>query len=485
MKTKNGIEILPIKINFNVTADIKRFVYIYAILAEKVYLIDTGVAGAIEQIRSALQSAGRTMEEISGILLTHTHPDHIGCVSQIKEIVPQCKVYVSLNEKEWLENIDLQYRQRPIPNFYTLAGASARPDVLVQPGHVITLEDNIKIEALDCSGHSHGSLAYYLAEHGMIFTGDAIPAPDDAPIFSNLAHSIDTIRRLQSVVGIRHIFSAWEECIHGSTIKAYLASAKDRLAGISSAISEVCQRPDAFFSSTEDKHRVLCETLGLAALQEHPLFICSIKSGIQEYYNNLLHSTRRNLEKRGFEAVLCSNQQEVYRAVSEMLDALKPDTVGFGNSQTVRLCGILELADSRAKRVYQHDPRNSSANEDRLALHSDVYFTSANALSEEGHIVNIDGTGNRTGATCFGPQNVVFIVGRNKITPTLDTALIRAQNAAVRLAMFYKRRTPCTKTGQCQDCLTAECVCGVTTVHRKALIGNSISVLLVNEDIGL
>lgn len=485
MKTKNGIEILPIKINFNVTADIKRFVNIHIILAEKVYLIDAGVSGAIEQIRSALQNAGRTTEEIGGILLTHTHPDHIGCVMQIKELAPQCKVYVSAAERGWLENIDLQYQQRPIPNFYMLSGASVQPDVLVRPGDVIVLEDDIKLEAIDCSGHSHGSLAYYWAEHGTIFTGDAIPAVNDIPIFSNLTHSIDTLRRLQNIDGINQIFSAWEECKHGATIKSHLAWAEDMLTGISTAISQVCQRTDACFTSFEDKHRMICKTLGLTALQEHPLFIRSIKAGIQEYYENLLYRTCKNLEKRGFKTVVCPDSQDAYRIVSEMLDALQPDIIGFGNSQTVRFCGILELANRKGKRVYQHDPRNFSAVEDRIALHSDVYFTSANALSEEGYIVNIDGTGNRTGATCFGPQNVIYVVGRNKITPTLDDALKRAQNAAVRLASFYKRKTPCAKTGRCHDCLAAECVCGVTTVHRKALIGNVINVILVNEDIGL
>lgn len=168
-----------------------------------------------------------------------------------------------------------------------------------------------------------------------------------------------------------------------------------------------------------------------------------------------------------------------------MFDEVQPNIVGFGNSQTVRSCGILELAESTVEKTYQHDPRCFSADNDRNALLSDIYFTSANALSEDGHIINIDGTGNRTGATCFGPRRIIFIVGRNKIMPTLEAALIRSKRAAVHLAAFYKRDTPCVRTGDCNDCLSPESVCCVTTIHRKALAGNLITVILVNDDLGI
>lgn len=285
MKETHKNEILSIKINFQVTETIKRFVYIHAILAEKVYLIDAGVADSIGQIQSALKEAGRDIDEIAAILLTHTHPDHIGSAAKIKEVVPQCSIYVAANEKEWLEHIDLQYQQRPIPNFYQLAGSSVVPDVLLQAGDVIPLEEDIVIEVMDCSGHSHGSIGYFWEAFGTMFSGDAIPAINDVPIFSSLSNSIKTIYRLQNKDNIRCIYSAWEECKCGDEIKTYLAWAGDMLTGISSAITQVMQTEEVDVTCSMSKYELVCETLGLSALQEHPLFIRSIKAGMQEYYD--------------------------------------------------------------------------------------------------------------------------------------------------------------------------------------------------------
>ncbi|MDL2233452.1 lactate utilization protein [Ruminococcaceae bacterium OttesenSCG-928-L11] len=237
--------------------------------------------------------------------------------------------------------------------------------------------------------------------------------------------------------------------------------------------------------SPEEKYQKICQSAGLTHFQNHPLFSRSVAAGINEYYADVLHKTQKNLNKRGFTAIVCAKASEVEGTVSKLFANSVLRNIGFGNSQTTRLCGLVEWAEAVAENVYQHDPRNFSAEDDRQALFSDAYFSSANAVSEKGHIINIDGTGNRVSATCFGPKEVIYVVGRNKVSPTLETAVDRAKHAAVHLATFYQRNTPCAQTGRCHDCLSPECVCGVTTVHRKALIGNSITVILVNEDLGL
>ncbi len=123
---------------------------------------------------------------------------------------------------------------------------------------------------------------------------------------------------------------------------------------------------------------------------------------------------------------------------------------------------------------------------DLKALHSDIYFTSANAVSYDGYIINIDGTGNRTSATCFGPKCVVYIIAKNKIAGTLEEAIDRAKNtAAVSLAKKYGRKTPCVTTNKCEDCLSPDCICNVMTIHRRQLYGNKIKIILVNEDMGI
>lgn len=116
---------------------------------------------------------------------------------------------------------------------------------------------------------------------------------------------------------------------------------------------------------------------------------------------------------------------------------------------------------------------------------ADYYLTSANAISLDGNIVNIDGTGNRTAATCFGPKNLIYVIGKNKIANTLEDAMNRAKCSAVELAKRYNRKTPCVVTGKCENCVSPECICAVTTIHRKKPYGINITVILINEDLGI
>lgn len=159
--------------------------------------------------------------------------------------------------------------------------------------------------------------------------------------------------------------------------------------------------------------------------------------------------------------------------------------IGMGNSLTLDALGIKKIWKKQTSAIYQHAP-DSSESETKKALLADVYLTSANAISCDGQIINIDGTGNRTAATCYGPKHVIYVIGKNKITPSLEEAIKRARNtAAVKNAKRYNRKTPCTITGKCEDCLSPECICGIMTIHRKQPYGLKITVILVNEEAGL
>lgn len=70
-----------IKVDFNVTSEIQRYVYVYIIEAKYCYLVDSGVYGCEKQILNYLKGIGRSSEDIKGIFVTHSHPDHIGALS--------------------------------------------------------------------------------------------------------------------------------------------------------------------------------------------------------------------------------------------------------------------------------------------------------------------------------------------------------------------------------------------------------------------
>lgn len=107
-------KIHQIRIDFQVTPEIERYVYVYLIEAKNCYLVDSGVYGCEKQILQCLEGIGRTASDIKGIVLTHAHPDHIGSAAWFQEHT-DCRIYASAGEKRWIENIDLQFQERPIP----------------------------------------------------------------------------------------------------------------------------------------------------------------------------------------------------------------------------------------------------------------------------------------------------------------------------------------------------------------------------------
>ena len=136
-----------LRIDFSVTPEVKRFVFVYLVEAQGLYLVDSGVAGSETQILGHVQEIGRSPSELRGIFLTHAHPDHIGTAAWFRERFG-CSVYASAGEKPWIEDIDRQFRERPIPNFYGLAGRSCPVDVCLADGDCIAPEPELEPDGL-------------------------------------------------------------------------------------------------------------------------------------------------------------------------------------------------------------------------------------------------------------------------------------------------------------------------------------------------
>ncbi|MCI9125939.1 MAG: MBL fold metallo-hydrolase [Eubacterium sp.] len=192
-----------IKISFNVTLEIKRFVYVYLITGKYCYLIDAGVAGCERIISSYMEGLGRSLSEIKAVLLTHAHPNHMGGAAKIKRM-SGCEIYVSNIEKVWIENIDLQFQERPIPNFYALVNELVEVEHTVKEDNVFVLEPGISIRVLETPGHSKGSVSY-IYEEEVVFCGDAISVVDDFPIFVDVNESESSIEKIKRLKGERYL----------------------------------------------------------------------------------------------------------------------------------------------------------------------------------------------------------------------------------------------------------------------------------------
>ena len=167
-------------------------------------------------------------------------------------------------------------------------------------------------------------------------------------------------------------------------------------------------------------------------------------------------------------------------AVSYLRDTCADKTVSIGGSMTMKELGFPEnFADSTEchwhwidKGVYCQTP--------------DIYISSANALSETGEIVNIDGKCNRAAATLFGPKRCIFVCGVNKLRPDLQSAIERARNIAAPLnAKRLNKKTPCAFDGRCHDCRSPERICRAMVIHMGVPSGfESCEVVLIGEKLG-
>ena len=120
----------------------------------------------------------------------------------------------------------------------------------------------------------------------------------------------------------------------------------------------------------------------------------------------------------------------------------------------------------------------------RQALTCDTFLMSANAITEDGQLVNIDGNGNRVAALCFGPKEVIVVAGMNKVVGSLEDAWDRARNYAAPVnAQRFELPTPCGKTGLCADCKNSSTICTHFVVTRMGKNGR-IKVILVGEELG-
>lgn len=190
---------------------------------------------------------------------------------------------------------------------------------------------------------------------------------------------------------------------------------------------------------------------------------------------------RQIFEKHGFSTQLFPNREE---AAAYLSGALDRQTIGFGGSVTLQEMGLYDMLSERNAVVWHN--KIAAFDVRRLANQARVYITSANAVSETGEIVNIDSTGNRVAMTAFGPEACYFVVGKNKIVPTLADALSRCRNvAAPRNAERLKTETPCAVKGdRCYDCNSPERICSVTVVHHRPPKGMRCEIVFVDEDLG-
>lgn len=208
----------------------------------------------------------------------------------------------------------------------------------------------------------------------------------------------------------------------------------------------------------------------------------------QEERNALLAERMiKNLNRRNMEAFYCPTGENAVRKVLELI--ADGSVVTWGGSMTVRDLGIPDMLRSRGTlEVLDRDLVEKPEEVQNVYLRAftaDVYLTSANAISEDGVIVNIDGNGNRVAAITWGPKKVIFIIGLNKVAQTTEAALARARGTASPInTQRFDIKTPCKLDGTCHNCNSPESICSYVHFLRNSRQKGRHVVVLVGEDLG-
>lgn len=200
-----------------------------------------------------------------------------------------------------------------------------------------------------------------------------------------------------------------------------------------------------------------------------------------------MERTAKALRKNNMEAYCVDTAAEVVPLIASMLK--KGDTVAVGGSESLAQCGVLSLLRNGDYTFLDRYAQGLTADQIeqvfRESFFADVYFSSSNAITENGELFNVDGHSNRIAALSYGPKSVIIVAGINKIVRDLAAAQTHLETVAGPAnAHRLQRSTPCATTGICSDCSSPQRICCTYTVHRFQRDVNRIKVILVGEPLG-
>lgn len=217
----------------------------------------------------------------------------------------------------------------------------------------------------------------------------------------------------------------------------------------------------------------------------------------KDVYRTILERTARSLEANNMKCFIAETKADVLPIVKELLS--EGETVSCGGSMSLAETGVAELLRSGDYDFLDRTGKSPEEAEEiyRRAFFADSYLTSANAITENGELYNVDGNSNRVAAICFGPKSVIVVAGRNKVVPTLEDAVTRVKRLAAPMnAARLGCETYCKSKGECMSLSSGSCagmtdgcksdarICCSFVVSAFQRIKGRIKVILVNEELG-
>lgn len=216
-----------------------------------------------------------------------------------------------------------------------------------------------------------------------------------------------------------------------------------------------------------------------------------MENPIDNYWKLRFTKIKKALEANNFDVFIAQNKNFAKKiAYESIIPAIAPKTLSWGGSKT--------FIDTRLYEALKNDPRykvmdtydksvspEQSLERRRESLTADLFITGTNAVTEDGRLINLDMIGNRIAALTFGPKHVLVFVGRNKIVPDVHAAMnrIKTYTAPVNV-MRLEKKSPCAKTGKCENCSSPDRICNTWTITEKSFPRHRVKIVLINEEMG-
>ncbi len=262
----------------NPDVNLERFVYSFVLFGKKfVYLIDSGVAESESAILEYIRQNNRSVDDIKTLILTHSHPDHIGSAKSIKEQTG-CKIMAHAAEKDWIQDVDRQFRERPVPGFHSLVQESVDIDQFLQDDDRIELEDGLKVQVMHTPGHSGGSMSLLLNEGSVLISADAVLLPGSLPIYDDAVETVRSVTKLRNLKGIQWLLASWDDPVEEEEIPGKLDESVNYLKTIHRHILEV---DDPGNLSPMDLCKKVVDKMGLPPAAVNPLVAQSFQSHVK------------------------------------------------------------------------------------------------------------------------------------------------------------------------------------------------------------
>lgn len=207
---------------------------------------------------------------------------------------------------------------------------------------------------------------------------------------------------------------------------------------------------------------------------------------IAKAYKAAAETVMKQFEKRNMPAVYCATAAEAREQILSMIP--EGSSVTWGGSESMAEAGVFDAVQNGNYRFI--DRHSAKTPDEARALYgeivcADYFLTSANAFTENGELVNIDGASNRVACIAHGPKNVIVLASMDKLCKSVENAYRRIRTQACPPnAIRVGANTPCTKTGVCADCLSPECICCQILVTRFSRIPGRIKIVLCGEKLG-